>query len=88
MPKIVISDDDCDINLNKNCIFFDKISDGALHIIKDNNKLIVVALNKCETHKNARHHEIMDSEDAHYYKILELEHRRIISSEETNCGYI
>ena len=60
----------------KKCKLSNKILEGTLHIMNDNTKTIVIAMNEGE----AWDHETMD-EDAQHAKILELGHRWIISPE-------
>ena len=62
--------------------------EGALYVMKDNTKEIVVALNKGKTHEDARHHKTIGHEIAQWHKMLELEHRWIILNKETNPCYI
>lgn len=57
--------------------------EGALHIMNDNTKTIMIAMNEGE----AWDHETMD-EDAQHAKILELGHRWIISPEKISRDYM
>ena len=45
-------------------------------------------MNACKTQKDARYHKIMVRVDACHLKTLELEHRRITSTDETSRSYI
>jgi hypothetical protein len=65
-----------------------KISEGALHVMKDNTKAIVIAMNEGEVREDARQQETIDREDAQHVKTLELENRRITFTEETSRGYM
>lgn len=72
----------------KKLTLFGKKLEDALHVIKDNTKTIVIVMNEHEIRYDARHHEIMDREDAQHLKTLEVEHRRVASAEEISCDNI
>ena len=83
-----VGDDDYDTYSTKKRRLSGKILKGALHVMKENIKTIVITMKDGEAREDARHHETMDRENTHHIKALELEHRRITSSEETSRGYI
>jgi hypothetical protein len=62
-PESVVGDDDYDTHSTKKRRFSGKISEGALHVMKDNTKAIVIAINEDEARENVRHQETMDRED-------------------------
>ena len=47
-PEPAVGDDDYDIYSTKKRRLSDKISEGALHVTKDNTKAIVIAMNDGE----------------------------------------
>ena len=65
-----------------------KNSEGALHVMNDNMKAIVIAMNEGEAREDVPHYGTIDREDARHLKKLELEHRRIAFTKETSHGYI
>ena len=87
-PESVVGDDDYDTHSMKKRRLFGKISEGVLHVMKDNTKTIVIAMNEDEPRENAQHLKTMDREDARHIKTLEFENRRITSTEETSRGYM
>ena len=87
-PEFVVGDDDSDTHCTRKRKLSGKILEGALYIMKDNTKAIVIAMNEGETREDARHHEIMNREDTRHVKTLKLEHQRITSTEETSRGSI
>ena len=67
---------------------FGKNSEGALYIIKDNTKTIVIAMNEGEARDDAWYHVIMNGKNARQFKTLELEHQRITSTKKIIRHYI
>jgi hypothetical protein len=47
-PESVVGDDDYDTHSTKKCRLSGKILEGALHVMKDNTKAIVIAMNEGE----------------------------------------
>ena len=62
-PETIVGDHDYDTHSINKRRFFRKISDDALHVMKDNTKAIVIAMNEGEARENARYHEIMNCEE-------------------------
>ena len=63
-PESVIGDGDYDTHSTKKRKLSDKISEGALHVMKDNTKAIVIVLNEGKTWEDVQHYKTMDREDA------------------------
>jgi hypothetical protein len=87
-PESVVGDDDYDTHSTKKHRLSNKILEGALYVMKNNIKIIMIAMNEGETREDAQHHDTMDREDERHVKTLELENRRITSTKKTSCGYI
>ena len=86
-PKTIVSDDNRDINSIKNRKLSDKVSKGALHIMKNNTKIIVLPINEGKAHKDIRHHKIMDRKNVQHQKTLKRKHQHISFNKTNSHDY-
>ena len=73
LPETIFGDHDYDTHSTSKRRLFGKISEDALHVMKDNTKAIVIAMNEGEARENVRYHETIDCEEAQHLMTLELE---------------